>query len=172
MQLFLYLYAHTVEDSTLMSIFDQFCFSFVFAGVAKNRPQSLYLRLLPVASLLILGYDATASSNILSVLGTVIFHHFLWILSLFLLSRINAEILLILIIITQLQCWNQNPGKKSLFIKFCHAVTMISISLALNSNIRLRFVWQSVHVIFSTRLRITDRSFQYASPGVWNQLPA
>ena len=92
-----------------MSIFDQFCFSFVFAGVAKNRPQSLYLRLLPVASLLILGYDATASSNILSVLGTVIFHHFLWILSLFLLSRINAEILLILIIITQLHCVMLKP---------------------------------------------------------------
>ena len=32
------------------------------SGVAKNRPQSLYLRLLLVASLLILGYDATASS--------------------------------------------------------------------------------------------------------------
>ena len=39
-----------------MSIFDQFRFSFVFfLGLPKNRPQSL--------SLLILGYDATASSN-------------------------------------------------------------------------------------------------------------
>ena len=37
---------------------------FRFSGVAKNRPQSLYLRLLLVASLLILGYDATASFNI------------------------------------------------------------------------------------------------------------
>ena len=30
-------YVHSVEDSTLMSIFDQFRFSFV-SGVAKNRP--------------------------------------------------------------------------------------------------------------------------------------
>jgi len=35
---FLYLYVHSVEDGTLMSIFDQFCFSSVFSGVAKNRP--------------------------------------------------------------------------------------------------------------------------------------
>ena len=35
---FLYLYVHSVEDSTLMPIFDQFRFSFVFSGVAKNRP--------------------------------------------------------------------------------------------------------------------------------------
>jgi len=34
-----------------------------FSGVAKNGSQSLYLRLLLVASLLILGYNATASSN-------------------------------------------------------------------------------------------------------------
>ena len=35
-----------------------------FSGVAKNRPYSLYLRLLLVASLLILGYDATALSTL------------------------------------------------------------------------------------------------------------
>jgi len=47
-----------------MPIFDQFCFSFVFLGLPKIGPNpSLYLRLLLVASLLILGYDATASSN-------------------------------------------------------------------------------------------------------------
>ena len=34
----------------------------------------------------------------------VIFHHVLWILTLFFLSRINVEILLILIIIVQLHC--------------------------------------------------------------------
>jgi len=28
-------YVHSVEDSTLMSIFDQFCFSFVFLGLPK-----------------------------------------------------------------------------------------------------------------------------------------
>jgi len=33
------------------------------ALITKNRPKSLYLRLLLVASLVILGYDATASSN-------------------------------------------------------------------------------------------------------------
>ena len=37
---------------------------FRFSGVAKNRPYSLYLRLFLVASLLILGYNATASSNL------------------------------------------------------------------------------------------------------------
>ena len=36
---------------------------FRFSGVAKNRPYSLYLKLLLVGSLLILGYDATASFN-------------------------------------------------------------------------------------------------------------
>ena len=30
MQVFWYLYVHSVEDSTLMPIFDQFCFYFVF----------------------------------------------------------------------------------------------------------------------------------------------
>ena len=43
--------------------FDQFRFSFVFSRVAENRPYSLYLRLLLVTSPLILGYDATTSSN-------------------------------------------------------------------------------------------------------------
>jgi len=33
-----WLYVHSVEDSTLMSIFDQFCFSVVFSGVAKMGP--------------------------------------------------------------------------------------------------------------------------------------
>jgi len=33
---FLILYVHSVQDSTLLSILDQFCFSFVFSGVAKN----------------------------------------------------------------------------------------------------------------------------------------
>jgi len=37
-QLFLYLYVHSVEDSTLMSIFDQFRFSFVFLGLPKIGP--------------------------------------------------------------------------------------------------------------------------------------
>jgi len=45
-----------------MSIFSIPLF-FRFSGVAKNRPYSLYLRLFLVASLLILGYNATASSN-------------------------------------------------------------------------------------------------------------
>ena len=30
-----YLYVHAVEDRTLISIFEQFCFSFVFSRVAK-----------------------------------------------------------------------------------------------------------------------------------------
>jgi len=38
MQLFWYLYFHTVEDSTLISIFDQFRFSFVFLGLTKIGP--------------------------------------------------------------------------------------------------------------------------------------
>jgi len=38
MQLFWYLYVHSVEDSTLMPIFDQFCFSFVFLGLPKIGP--------------------------------------------------------------------------------------------------------------------------------------
>ena len=46
-----------------MSIFDQFRFSFVFLGLPEIGSYSLYLRLLLVASLLILGYDATGSSN-------------------------------------------------------------------------------------------------------------
>ena len=31
-------FVHSVEDSTLMSIFDQFCFSFVFPGLPKMDP--------------------------------------------------------------------------------------------------------------------------------------
>ena len=65
-QLFLYLYVHTVEYSTLMSTFDQFRFSFVFLGLPKIGPNR-YTWVLPVASLLVLGYDATASSNDLSI---------------------------------------------------------------------------------------------------------
>ena len=38
MQLFLYLYVHSVEDSTLMPIFDQFSLSFVFLGLPKIGP--------------------------------------------------------------------------------------------------------------------------------------
>ena len=38
MQLFWYLYVHSVEDSTLMPIFDQFCFSFVFLVLPKIGP--------------------------------------------------------------------------------------------------------------------------------------
>ena len=38
MQLFQYLYVHSVEDSTLMPIFDQFCFFFVFLGLPKIGP--------------------------------------------------------------------------------------------------------------------------------------
>ena len=48
MQLFWYLYVHSVEDSTLMSIFDQFCFSFVSLGLPKIGPNS-YTWLLLVA---------------------------------------------------------------------------------------------------------------------------
>jgi len=51
-----------------MSIFDQFRFCFIFLGLPKIGP-NLYLRLLLVASLLFLGYDATASSN-----GPVLVH--------------------------------------------------------------------------------------------------
>ena len=48
-----------------MSTLDQFRFSFVFLGLPKWALIAIgaYLRLLLVASLLILGYDATASSN-------------------------------------------------------------------------------------------------------------
>jgi len=62
---FLYPYVRSVEDRTLMSIFDQFRFSFGFSGIAKIGPNRCtqdscwYL----VAFLLILGYDDTASSN-------------------------------------------------------------------------------------------------------------
>jgi len=56
-------YIYTVEDSMLMPIFDQFSLSFVFLGLPKIGPNP-YTRLLLVASLLILGYDATASSNL------------------------------------------------------------------------------------------------------------
>jgi len=38
MQLFLYLYVHSVEDSTLTPIFDQFSLSFVFLGLPKIGP--------------------------------------------------------------------------------------------------------------------------------------
>jgi len=54
----IYVYVHTVEDSTLISIFDQFRFFRFFQGCQKSTI-SLYLRLLLVASLLILGYNAT-----------------------------------------------------------------------------------------------------------------
>ena len=66
MQLFLYLhviYVHTVEDSTLMSIFDQFRFSFVFLGLSNIGPIAILKT--PSGSIsfsLIFGYDATASS--------------------------------------------------------------------------------------------------------------
>jgi len=36
--LFLYLYVHSVEDSTLMPIFDQFSLSFVLLGLPKIGP--------------------------------------------------------------------------------------------------------------------------------------
>ena len=38
LQLFWYLYVHSVQDSTQMSIFDQFHFSFVFLGFPKMSP--------------------------------------------------------------------------------------------------------------------------------------
>jgi len=41
--------------------------------------------------------------------------------------------------------------KKSFFLKFCHAVNMISISLALNGNIQLGFVL----ILLSSPLSIT-----------------
>jgi len=50
----------------LMSIFDQSRFSFVFWGCQKSALIAI-LRLLVVASLLILGYDATASSNSVTI---------------------------------------------------------------------------------------------------------
>ena len=59
---FWYLCVHSVEDSTL-SIFDQFRFSVVFMGL----PNSALITILMTpagASLLILGYDATASSKL------------------------------------------------------------------------------------------------------------
>jgi len=62
MQLSWYLYVHSVDDNTLTSIFDQFRFSVVFLELPKVGP-NLCTRLLLVASILILGYDATASSN-------------------------------------------------------------------------------------------------------------
>ena len=68
MQLFLYLhviYVHTVEDSTLMSIFDQFRFSFVFLGLSNIGPIAIGLLKTPSGGIsfsLIFGYDATASS--------------------------------------------------------------------------------------------------------------
>jgi len=46
----------------LVSIFDQFRFSFVCLGLPKLA--LIAIRLLLVASLLILGYDATTSSDI------------------------------------------------------------------------------------------------------------
>ena len=53
---------HFVEDSTLMSIFDQFRFSFVFLELPKIGPNRLTYD--SWWHLLILGYDATASSNL------------------------------------------------------------------------------------------------------------
>ena len=38
MQLFSYLYVHSVEDNTLTSIFDQFHFSIVFLALPKIGP--------------------------------------------------------------------------------------------------------------------------------------
>ena len=38
MHLFWYLYVHSVEDSTLMPIFEKILLFFRFSGVAKNRP--------------------------------------------------------------------------------------------------------------------------------------
>ena len=51
-----------------------------FFWVAKNRPKSIYLRLLLVASLLILGYDATASSNPIWIVTTlqIIGQYIIW----------------------------------------------------------------------------------------------
>jgi len=62
---FLCLCVHSVEDSTLMLIFDPFCLS-VFLKGSPN--QSLYLRLVLVASPLIRGYDATASSKMMMMM--------------------------------------------------------------------------------------------------------
>jgi len=47
-----------------MPIFDQYCFSFVFLGLPKIGDNRYTLdSFCMVASLLIVGYDATASSN-------------------------------------------------------------------------------------------------------------
>jgi len=50
----------------LMSIFDQSRFSFVFLGLPKIG-RNRYIKTPCVASLLILGYDATASSNSVTI---------------------------------------------------------------------------------------------------------
>jgi len=58
---FLYLYVHSVEDSTLMPIFDQFRFFSFFWGCEKSALIAILKT--PCASIfLIFGYDATASS--------------------------------------------------------------------------------------------------------------
>jgi len=59
------LYAtHSVDEISLMPIFDQYCFSFVFLGLPKIGDNRYTLdSFCMVASLLIVGYDATASSN-------------------------------------------------------------------------------------------------------------
>jgi len=55
-----------------LSILNQFRFSFVFWGCQKSVLITIaYLRLLLVASLLILGYDATASSDMSKILYTI-----------------------------------------------------------------------------------------------------
>ena len=51
----------------MMSILDQFRF-FRFSGVVKNRPDLLYLRLLLVASLLILCYTMLTLNCLASIL--------------------------------------------------------------------------------------------------------
>jgi len=57
-----------VEDSTPMSLLDLLRSSFVFLGLPKMFTISI-LTLLLVADLLILGYDATASTNALHLVA-------------------------------------------------------------------------------------------------------
>jgi len=52
-----------MEESTLILMFDHFCFFLFLKGFPKFSPNPYTIKTFLVASPLILGYDATASSN-------------------------------------------------------------------------------------------------------------
>ena len=54
-----------MEDSTLILIFDLFCLSSFLKGSPKSSPNRIHKTSAGSISILILGYDATASSKIL-----------------------------------------------------------------------------------------------------------